>query len=119
MLMSPYIVGDEADKSFEKVAKRFKKKEEEAKAKSVRPKRPLGNFRGGYASASQGYAPPGYAPQGYSQYWAQRVAMPPPPPPPLPQGPPPGPRLPKAQLRCNSCGEFGHFVRECTKVAMK
>ena len=68
--------GDDADKEFEKVAKKFKKREETAKSKpDHRPKKAAGNYRG----RAGGYHAGGYN-LGAQAYWAQRLAMPPPPP---------------------------------------
>ncbi len=37
------------------------------------------------------------------------------PPPSLPQMSTMPPRMSKSHLRCNNCGEFNHFARECSK----
>ncbi len=113
---SPYQ-GDEADSNYQKVAKKYAKREHEAKDKSAKSsKKTRGHGYGRYPSYNpyQHYAlpppPPGWG--SASQGWAPAAQGYAPP----AAATPPNPRFgSKAHMRCNNCAEFGHFAKECTK----
>lgn len=100
-----------------KIAKKFAKKEEEAKKEpEVRRKAARGRgfgSRGNY-HGSFGFNPWMMSPMG-AMGWT---------PPAPPAMTPPSqvqmqqPRSYKANLRCNNCGDLGHFAKECPKSAM-
>jgi len=122
------LLGGEADENWMKVAKKHAKREEAkrtASGYSTPPKkRPRHMSTGGWVNPYRMPMSPGLAmalagPYGMPGH-SGAAYYPPSPRPmsPMAYGSQQSPRTPnwKANQRCNNCGEFGHFYKECPKA---